>query len=198
MGFDSITKINLILELEKELKIKLLDCFMAEVVCVKDIIEKIEKLTFKETIDFETDRNIKDLMLKPPEIRELKQIKNRNSIFNCLKEYMVYLMVKLLAKSGFFIDIFGVELIEKEHKPFLLAPNHSSYLDGLLILSVLPFKIKRKLFFIGLSDFFKNTFLKHFKETIGVLAFDENSEPLRAIKARIYAIKKSYSVCIFP
>jgi hypothetical protein len=127
LGFDSITKINLILELEKELNIKLLDCFMVEVVFCKGDYRKIEKLTFKETMDFETDRNIEDLMLKPPEIKDLKQIKNRNSIFNCLKEYMVYLIVKLLAKSGFFIDIFGIELIEKEHKPFLLAPNHSSY-----------------------------------------------------------------------
>jgi hypothetical protein len=56
-------------------------------------------------------------------------------------------------------------------------------------LSVLAFKIKRKRLFIGLSDLFENTFLKHFKETIGILAFDENSEPLRAIKAGIYAMQ---------
>jgi len=198
LGFDSIAKINLLLEVEKELKIKLPDSFMSEIVCVKDIIEKIEKLTFKETTDYENVRNIEDLILQPPELSDLRQINQRNKKLNLLKECLVYFWVKFLTKVCFFIDITGMELIENKRDPFILAPNHSSYLDGLLILSVVPFKIKRKLFFIGLSDLFERTSLKHLKEAVGILPFDECSQPLRALKAGIYAMKEGYSICIFP
>jgi len=36
--------------------------------------------------------------------------------------------------------------------PFILSPNHQSYLDAFLLVTALPYGVFRRMFFVGASE----------------------------------------------
>lgn len=198
LGLDSLKKVELSLELEEKLGIKLPEGFMSDIFFVKDLIERLRKIEIKDLYGKEEKRTFEELILKELDGKEITVIEKRDVIYKRLFEFIIFVFVKLTSKIFYKLKVFGFEHLEKTAEPFIIAPNHLSYLDGYVITAILPFKLKRKLFFIGLADFFDKTFLKIFKEPAGVLSFDETLEPIKAIRASIFVIKKGYNLCIFP
>ena len=53
----------------------------------------------------------------------------------------------------------GLRISGLEHLPpsgpFLLSPNHQSYLDGFVLVGALPYALFRRLFFVGASEYFE-------------------------------------------
>jgi long-chain acyl-CoA synthetase len=196
LGLDSLKKVELSLELENALGLKLPDAFMVDILTVKDLVEHLKKIEF--TSDGVERKNFDDLILEMPDKEDIRQIEIRNNLIFKFLEFVFFIFIKLTANIFYKIEVAGLNKIRDIRTNFIIAPNHLSYLDGYVVASILDFEIKRRIFFIGLADFFDRTLLKIFKKPAGVLSFDEVKEPVRAIKTSIYVIKKGYSICIFP
>ncbi|MCX7771039.1 MAG: AMP-binding protein [Proteobacteria bacterium] len=196
LGLDSLKKIELTLELENNLGIKLPDGFMVNILTVDDLINNLKKFSFPSITS--QKKNFEDLILETPSEEDIRQIDIRKGLLFNIFEYIFFLFVKLTSNVLYKIEVEGLEKIKNTNSPFIIAPNHLSYLDGYILTGIINFKIKKKLFFVGLADFFEKTILKVFKKVAGVLSFDEIKEPIRAIRTSIYVIKKGYSICIFP
>jgi len=196
LGLDSLKKVELSLELENALSIKLPDGFMADIATVNELIEHLRKFDLATVTAQKKDFN--ELIIELPEEYDIKQIQIRDNIFFRFFEFVFFILVKITANILYSIEIQGFDKIKALKEPFILAPNHLSYLDGYILSAALDYKTKKKLFFIGLADFFDKTLMKVFKKPAGILSFDEIKEPIRAIKTSIYVLKKGYSICIFP
>ena len=57
------------------------------------------------------------------------------------------------------IKVRGLEYLPGEG-PYLICPNHQSYLDAFVLTSVLPYRVFKRLFFVGYSVFFASGFMK--------------------------------------
>lgn len=196
LGLDSLKKVELILELESGLGIKLPDGFMSDILTVKDLIDNLKKFEFPLITVPKKDFN--ELILEIPDESDIKYIHNRSSMLLRFFELLFFLIVKFSGNLFYKIEVKGLEKVKNTEGPIILAPNHLSYLDGYILSAILDFKIKKRLFFIGLADFFDKTMMKIFKKPAGILSFDEIKEPVRAIKTSIYVLKNGYSICIFP
>ena len=60
--------------------------------------------------------------------------------------------------------------------PFIISPNHQSYLDGFLVVAVLPFRAFRRLFFVGAAEYFDTPFMAWIARAINVVAIDPRCE----------------------
>src|SRR4030095_6215611 len=61
-------------------------------------------------------------------------------------------LVRLAARVFFRLRWAGLEKIPRG-RPFLLCPNHESFLDGPLLISLLPKQVIYNLFILGYSDY---------------------------------------------
>ena len=80
--------------------------------------------------------------------------------------------------------------------PFVLAANHSSYLDIFLLYSVLP---HQKFLFMGKSEILKYPLVKTFFKKLNIPV--DRSSSIRSAKAFIQArkeIQKGWSIVVFP
>lgn len=198
LGVDSLKKLELTIELENFIERPLPDGFMSDIITVKDLLENLKKITSLEYVMAEQKKNFEQLLLEVPSGDDLKIVEEKATYYQKLMEFLLYMVIKITSKIFYRIEVKGIEQLLNETRPFILAPNHLSYLDGYIIAASLPFKIKKKLFFIGLSDFFDKTYLKILKNSAKILSFHELLQPLKAVQMSVFVLKKGFSLCIFP
>jgi long-chain acyl-CoA synthetase len=95
------------------------------------------------------------------------------------------------------MEVHGLEHLPSKG-PYLLCPNHQSFLDPFVLTSVLPYHVFRKTFFVGYSLFFSSFFLKMFARLTNIVPIDPDAQLLRAMKAGAYGLRKGLILCIFP
>ena len=91
----------------------------------------------------------------------------------------------------------GLENIPKQG-PFLLCPNHQSYLDPFLLVSALPLRTIRDLFFVGASEYFATPFRQHFARLMHVAPIDPDTRLVRAMQAGAFGLRHGRILVLFP
>lgn len=110
---------------------------------------------------------------------------------------MLYSVLRFLAKI-LCIIIFRVEIEGRENIPkkggFILAGNHSSYLDPILLGIACP----RKLNYLARDNLFHNRFSSWLLTSVGCIPLRRNSADLSAIKKAMNALKGGGGLVMFP
>jgi long-chain acyl-CoA synthetase len=98
--------------------------------------------------------------------------------------------------------LFRFQVSGREHLPqsgpFLLCPNHQSYLDPFLLASALPYRLQRQLFFVGASDFFTTSFMRWAARLIKLVPVDPDSNLVRAMQAGAFGLRQGKILVLFP
>ncbi len=110
---------------------------------------------------------------------------------------MFYWFIRVVVKICFWfffpVKVYGSENIPKEG-PFILASNHRSYLDPM----ILPVNCKRKLSFVAKEQLFQKKFLGFFIAQLGAFPIRRKTSDVRAIKEILSRLKVGRPVLIFP
>jgi len=117
---------------------------------------------------------------------------------------MAYSISKILLAPIFKIwigDIRGVENIPIG-RPFILAPNHSSYMEHMLIGSILVPKINKKLYFIAKKEHFEGLSQKSWHSVwtryIGYIPIDRSKGGEKALKKAVSYLKRGEVIVVYP
>ena len=103
---------------------------------------------------------------------------------------------RLFLKSSFRIKGKGFENLPKG--PFILAPNHQSFLDGLLVSIFIKNKIMKKTYFYAKAEHVRLKWVKFLASTNNVIVLDLNSNLKESIQSLASALKRGKNVIIFP
>ncbi len=110
---------------------------------------------------------------------------------------MIYKIIKALAifilKIFFGFKVEGKENIPK-NPPYLIASNHVSYLDPIVIGSAFPHKVR----FMAKKELFENRFLFWLLNQLGVFPVDRDSLDISSVKKSIKILKDGGVLGIFP
>ena len=82
--------------------------------------------------------------------------------------------------------------------PFLLCPNHQSYLDAVFLAGVLPFRVFRNLFFVGASEYFASPLTRWLARKINLVPVDPDTNLLRAMQAGAFGLRHGKVLVLFP
>ncbi len=91
----------------------------------------------------------------------------------------------------------GVDRIPADG-PFILCPNHQSYLDAFLMLSVLPYRLFRQLFFVGASEYFETPLMRGFARATNIIPVDPNTNLVSAMQAGAAGLRLGRVLVLFP
>jgi putative phosphoserine phosphatase / 1-acylglycerol-3-phosphate O-acyltransferase len=94
------------------------------------------------------------------------------------------------------IDVDGIEQIPREG-PCIIASNHRSYLDG-LVLAALGSRRGRKLRFLGKREVFEAPVVGHVARAAGQIPVDRGSGSLRPVRDALDALDRGEAVAILP
>ncbi|HWI20410.1 MAG TPA: AMP-binding protein, partial [Vicinamibacterales bacterium] len=95
------------------------------------------------------------------------------------------------------VHLSGVENLPKTG-PYIICPNHQSYLDPFLMCSALPFSIYKQLFYVGAVEYFSTPLTAWFARQINLVPVDADSNLIPAMQAGAFGLKHGKVLVLFP
>jgi long-chain acyl-CoA synthetase len=112
--------------------------------------------------------------------------------------FIVFKFFNLIARIFFKLEVSGKENLEAVKRPYLVCPNHQSYLDPFLITSEYTFDNLRNSFAVGASQFFESKFMQSLAAFLNTVPIDADTQLLKAMKAGAVGLKHGKILNIFP
>jgi long-chain acyl-CoA synthetase len=127
------------------------------------------------------------------------------SVLNALRTSKVitlgwFLLGKMAAvflRIFFDLRVTGKEKLPKSG-PFILSPNHQSFLDGPVVASQIPWRLFKDMFYVGTSEIFSQGFFKHLGRTFSLVPVDPDSNLVNAMRAGAYGLKEGKNLVLYP
>jgi long-chain acyl-CoA synthetase len=197
LGLDSLSKIELVVSLEKTFSVKLAEDFMSGVNTVRELTEKIKMQTattsaaapsrpagWKEILSMEHHGNDIGISLEEPERK-------------MVPAFIIHSFLRMLFRISFRLEAKGLENIPSGGN-FIIALNHTSYLDGFVAVLALPFSRFRQTYTLGLSEFFTGHIKGWLARTSHVIPIDSSAYLGKALQMSAYVLRKGRSLTVFP
>lgn len=198
LGFDSMERVELLASLEQTLNLELPDDFGAEILTVRDLIERLEQQAGVVTRAGAQERQSwTKILSQPAGDEEAAQFHVSGPLVTAAKYILLKLIYYLLFRTLLRIEARGLRHLPRKG-PYLIAPNHQSYLDPFVLSAVLPYSVFRNTFFVGYSVIFTSPFMKRFARLTNTIPVDPDAHLLRAMKAGAYGLRQGLILCIFP
>ncbi len=122
----------------------------------------------------------------------------KQKFFTPLFAFLLLRFVYLFSRVFFRMEVIGLENLRSLKKPFLICPNHQSYVDPIFVCSVYPFEILRNIFHVGASEYFRNIITSQIARLINIVPVDPDSNLLRAMRAGAVGLKAGKILNIYP
>jgi len=113
------------------------------------------------------------------------------AMFTVLK--MIYLFAWIFL--GFRVR--GIEHLP-EKGPYLICPNHQSYVDGFLLSAALPYRVQRNVFIVGSSEYFETRLTRWFARKVRLISVDPDTNLLRAMRVGAQGLRDGRILMLFP
>jgi long-chain acyl-CoA synthetase len=81
---------------------------------------------------------------------------------------------------------------------YIISPNHQSYLDPLFLCSVMPYRVIRKLFFVGAAEYFETPLSAWLARLVNLIPVDPDAHLIPAMKAGAFGLAHGRILVLFP
>jgi long-chain acyl-CoA synthetase len=112
--------------------------------------------------------------------------------------HVVLRFIHLGARLLFRMEVKGREVLAQLEPPYLICPNHQSYIDPFLVCSVYPRSVLRNVFHVGASMYFTNAAMAQLARLINVVPIDPDVQLLRAMRAGAAGLRAGKILNIYP
>ena len=106
--------------------------------------------------------------------------------------------IYVAARLFFRFEVKGADTLARLKSPYLVCPNHQSYLDPFLVCSVYSRAVLRNTLHVGASMFFTNAIMAQLARLINVIPIDPDVQLLRAMRASVAGLRVGKILNIYP
>ncbi len=96
------------------------------------------------------------------------------------------------------MEVRGKDILTQLEPPYLICPNHQSYLDPFLVCSTYPPQILQNIFHVGASMYFTNSVMAQLARIINVVPIDPDLQLLRAMRVGGAGLRAKKILNIYP
>ena len=197
-GVDSMERVELLTHLEQMCGVEVPDEVSHKIYTVRELVEAVRPAGGATVAGERGDPWARLLAADAietddPHLRELTRPKPVSGFIGFLLMKKVYLLAKLFLR----FRVRGLENLPAEG-PYLLCPNHQSYLDAFLLVAALPHRVMRNIFFVGASEYFATPLAAWFARKVNLVPVDPDTNLVRAMQAGAYGLRLGKMLILFP
>ena len=202
LGIDSLTRVELWIGLERIFSIKLPEESLIQLQTVRAVVEDVCRRSQIAETTASFDRQIlkapwrEILNQEPPEA--LKNKINLNPGFgDWIMTGFLWIFFNFLFRILWFLNIRKQARLPGQG-PYLITPNHASYLDGFIVFCGLPLSVAVNTYFVGWSRIFEHPSIRWGNRLARLVPIDTNTNFIGAMQVVAYLLRQNKIVCIFP
>jgi long-chain acyl-CoA synthetase len=199
LGLDSMTRVELLSRLEEELGGDVEESQLAEIYTVRDLLEAVLQSAASGAGKAGTKVTFAGwhaILAEDPDDPDILALTHPNR-FNDAFWYLVSRLIQVIALDRFQLKVSGIEKLPKSG-PYILSSNHQSYLDPLILASVMPPDVFRRAFAVGTSDIFGKGFMRKLARSIKVVVLDPDANLVPAMRAGAYGLRHGQVLILYP
>jgi len=202
LGFDSLERVELLSNLQESLQVHVPDDVAAEIFTVGELAQALRTARKQDESAPESKENgatWEEILRKPLRNDDAHRLRVLLSP-RPFAEFLLYLaavVTWLAAKLLFRFKIERVENIPSRY-PFLICPNHLSYLDPFFVVAALPYRVIKRIFFLGYSEYFEGGILGFLGRMIKVVPVDADKQLRQALRLAAEGLRQGRLLCVFP
>jgi 1-acyl-sn-glycerol-3-phosphate acyltransferase len=193
LGLDSLARVELAVALGKALNVDIEDRVVIESPTIVELVEAVLHHAGSSESPLRREHPIFDLR---PSAAELKFLQASRSLSAPLW-FVIGRVLELLGKVFFGLQVCGLEKLPQSG-PFILCANHQSYLDPPFVLSVLPWRIYKKLFIVGASEIFGKGIFRLLAKTLRLYPVDPGANLLPAMRISAQGLRRGMGLLLYP
>jgi long-chain acyl-CoA synthetase len=201
LGFDSLQRIELIASVEQATGIRLRPDAASQCVTVRDLlratIAELEAVGATAVAPQEDPRVRWRDILRGPEVAQVDEPVLRVPAAMSMAQCAALKTIRLAAAALLHFTVRGLENLPPRG-PYLICPNHQSYVDGVLIASVLPYSVIRRFVTLGWPAFFSGGVKTVLARMTNCVPIDPDTNLRRAMIVSAAALRQGKVVMIFP
>lgn len=199
LGFDSMERVELVVALEREIGAQLDEKMIAQVYTVRELVDSVLQARQGGTATTSARASTPGwdavLAVEPDDPKVLAAL-NSSRFFTFLW-FLSGKVVALIVRLFFGLQVSGKEKLPKKG-PFILSPNHQSFLDGPVVASQIPWRLFKNMFYVGTSEIFGHGALHYLGRTFRLVPVDPDSNLVNAMRAGAYGLKKGQNLVLYP
>jgi long-chain acyl-CoA synthetase len=197
LGLDSMQRIELLTALEQQLGGNVPEAQLAEIYSVRDLVDAVLSSASRGEGQASPAAPAWSTILSEPvtdpEILTLARHNHLAEIFFFLLGKLIY----LFALDRFHLKMRGLENLP-EKGPYLICSNHQSYIDPLVMVGALPYRLFRDTFALGTSDIFGTGFMRRLARWVRVAVLDPDANLVPAMRAGAHGLSQGHILVLYP
>lgn len=201
LGFDSLGRVDLLLKIQQRLGLSLSDedamrFFMCGRVC--DLLDEMNRFAGSSSQNQVDSTAWKDVLFREPQGSDIRKVKLKPlSILENILTFFIRVALRIVCMICWRVQAVGAENLPAKG-PYILCPNHVSFLDGIFIADALPGSIFKQTFFLGDSRFLDHRILRPFKRMARFIPIEFTHRMAEAMQLCAYILNAHKVLCYFP
>jgi long-chain acyl-CoA synthetase len=197
LGLDSMQRVELLSALEQKLGGDVPEAQLGEIYTVRDLVDAILASAGRgEGQAGATAPAWSTILSEPvtdPEVLALA----RHNLLSDAFFFPVGKLIYLVSRTAFHLKISGLENLPSKG-PYLLCSNHQSYVDPLVMVGALPWRLFRETFALGTSEIFGTGFMRRLARWIRVVVLDPDANLVPAMRAGFFGLTHGRVLILYP
>lgn len=199
LGLDSLARAEIIAGIQLKTGIEMTGDDAAQILTVGEVVDFVgsridgvaigdsgETVGWKEIL--QDDGNV------PEEVMPILKANVIGAFLAFLVMKFAYLVFRVVLR----LEVRGLENIRKLDAPFMICPNHQSFLDAFVLCSTYDFKTFRKIFHVGTSEIFGGPVMSRLAGLIRVVPIDPDTSLIKAMRAGAIGLRSGRILNIYP
>lgn len=204
LGLDSLARAEVFAAIEYALSTEFEAGEAAQALTVKDVIVLAEKTSGVKPAPAEAQtitpaelswgKIVREADESFPEIQGVL----RNRVAFPVFAFAIYRCFNVFCKIFLKLEVTGLENLRNLEKPFIICPNHQSFLDPFVLCSNYPHDIFKNTFHVGASEFFQGRLMRFLSRLLNIVPINQDTQLMKAMKAGATGLKNNRVLNIYP
>jgi long-chain acyl-CoA synthetase len=199
LGLDSMQRVELLSQIEEQLGGNVEESQLAEIYTVRDLVDAVLQSAARGAGSPGTRTTFagwKAILAEEPDAADVIALARPQPLSNAFW-YTVSRLIQVIAFDRLDLHASGIEKLPRSG-PYILSSNHQSYLDPLILASVLPSEVFDKVFAVGTSEIFGKGFMLRLARSLRVVVVDPDANLIPAMRAGAFGLRQGRPLILYP
>jgi long-chain acyl-CoA synthetase len=195
LGLDSMQRVELLVGLEQELGGDVEESRLAEIYTVRELVDEVLQSagSGKTRASFAGWAEVLREDPADPDVLVLAKVRPWSDAVL----FAASRLVQIVSRDRFDLKVTGLEKVPARG-PYLLCSNHQSFIDAVVMTSLLGWPVFRVLFSVGTSEIFGSGFMRKLARLLRVVVVDPDANLVPAMRAGAFGLRHGRVLILYP
>ena len=198
LGLDSLARAEAFAALEQAFGTEFEADEAAQALTVANVIELVNSHVGEDAESVSVDLNWGKIVREADgDFSEIQSVLKNKPFFSAFA-FVVYQCFWVIFKIFLRLEVKGLKELNEMKQPFIVCPNHQSFLDPFVLCSNYKFPLFKNVFHVGASEFFSNKLMQFIARMLNVVPVNPDTELMRAMKISAIGLRAGKVLNIYP